>query len=147
MIHENEICYWARHEDGTEVWMKSELSNDWELLMNPYWHKNRKYITNDEWAELRKAQADGKQLQYDDGTWMNRELKILHLGLYLPSEWRIKPEEVYEWQWVFKYNHDDKFGITSSHFATKEKCQEFLDTKELRRTVLYPFEPSKRIRK
>ena len=59
---------------------------------------------NDEWAELRKAQVDGKQLQFNaehkQSSW---EYKVLSVNppIGTPEDWRVDPKKLYEWQWIF----------------------------------------------
>ena len=92
MTHEKEICYWARHIDGTPVWVR--LKDEWKLQKIPIWITNAKYIVDNKWAKLRKAQIDGKQLQYNyiDEGWTNEYFTLANLNDRL-SKWRIKPGE------------------------------------------------------
>lgn len=143
MTHKDEICYWAEHPDGTSVWFKRP-GYGWALYSNttPKWNKDTKYITDNEWAGLRKAQADGKQLQVKTvhGHWVNSTLKIRHLKTDDIENWRIKPEgRIYEWQYYRKLN-DDTFKLTFLHYANEEEIG-------AKHSGWKKFEPSKRERK
>lgn len=99
MRHKEEIVRWANSPDGTKVWEK--LNSGWHLSTYPAWSPNVPYIVDDEWAELRKAQADGKQLQYCDiyNKWVDRVLDVSYMNTTsssILSRWKIKPEPVYE---------------------------------------------------
>ena len=94
MTHEKEIQRWATCPDGTKVWWKDNL-RDWLLTVNASWNKKYNYIVDDEYAELRKAEADGKSIEYNayyapnsGGVWSK------HLGnITLPVEnYRIKSD-------------------------------------------------------
>ena len=146
MKHADEICYWAKHPDGTKTWWKNKYENKWKFV-DPGWYIDSEdiYIVDDKWSELRKAQADGKQLQslikpdkFEDQT-LDRYL----MSHSTPSEWRIKPKEtVYEWQWIITTNYDC-FDITAKHFATKEEAQKSIGSLV---SVFEKYKPSKRIR-
>ena len=94
MKNTDEICYWTKHKTGTKVWYKSGFTdNKWELKEKVYWDGLGIYIVDDEWAELRKAQIDGKQLQTLQGIWRDETLTYKSLnGVGQPKHWRIKPE-------------------------------------------------------
>lgn len=138
MTHETEIKYWAEHPDGTRVWLKYE-DCDWTSLQDHEinWRlKDGIYIVDNQWAELRKAQADGKQLQYNEGTWEDRILILSHIDLYNILDWRIKSEEpVYEWQWIWFCERTGRYAI--SGFMTEDEANEWF----------VKYEPSKRERK
>ncbi len=102
MTHEHEIKYWAEHPDGTKVWARPQ-SEDWLILGIPGWAPDVMYIVDDEWAELRKAQADGAMIQMlDRGSnidlpkdwWKTSFYKIYKTGS--PNNYCIKPKEWYE---------------------------------------------------
>jgi len=65
MKHEKEIKYWAEHAEGTLVFYKKEgVEGEWETLHDKIsWAPECEYIVDDEWAELRKAQVNGKKIQ------------------------------------------------------------------------------------
>jgi len=144
--HANEIRYWAEHPDGTKVWLKHQNS-DWTLLEDYEinWRlKKGIYIVDDEWAELRIAQADSKQLQYlsFSGKWIDDTLDYNKMTLMLKN-WRIKPENpVYEYQVIYRLTNSNVYNLT---------CEYYKDEEEFKRTssefvFVELYEPSKRER-
>lgn len=95
--HSDEIKYWAEHDNGTKVWYRVPNCKLWAITSQPCWEQETTYICNDEWADLRKKQADGKQLQFKDGDlvpeWKDGELTVDNLEMTKLEWWRIKPEE------------------------------------------------------
>lgn len=90
--HWRELKRWAEAPNGTEMWHKTE-NEKWVLSLFISGSDDSEYIVDDEWAELRKAQADGKQLQYLHGSvWTDCELRYVDMKTSKASEWRIKPE-------------------------------------------------------
>ena len=140
MKHEDEICRWARMPVRTEVWFRNNHSNRWLSTSCPGW-ENDFYIIDDQWAELRKAQTDGKQLQYKedlglwkDTTFTNEDINTLF------GRWRIKPKPVYEWQWTY-LAPSGRFEITLNYYAETDITELDLEKGFMK------FEPSKRERK
>lgn len=75
--HWKEIRRWAESPEGTQLLCGCEdMGRGWVLTSVANFREEAIYIVDDEWARLRKAQADGKQLQYKDeyGNWVDREL-------------------------------------------------------------------------
>ena len=156
MTHKEEIKYWANHPNGTKVWLKSSKDTEWKLS-NGYvaWFESSIYIVDDEWAELRKAQIDGKQLEFKEYLIHTREEKIyerilgwVSMKTTSPNDWRIKPEEPrYEWQWVIQYQ-TGHYSLTTKHYTSKDEA---LEDKEHSLGICFkivePYEPSKRERK
>jgi len=144
--HKDEICRWANSPDGTAVWYKYR-GIDWTLTKNPHWSPDVNYVVYDEWAELRKAQIDGKQLQMNptkSGPWVDKELTIDNMDSGAPYMWRIKPPEVaYEWQWLYYFEHDDVIGVTEAFYSTEEEARNYI-AKDVK--VVKKWEQSKRIR-
>jgi len=135
--HKEEICRWANSPEGTKVWRKSY--DDWDLFDNPIWDRNKIYITNNEWAELRKAQVDGKQLQYEDinGEWKDDKFTLEKSKYYTIEQWRIKPKKLtYKWQWLYK-DASGKWRITYHHH---ERFNSNIFTE------IQKWEPSKRLK-
>ena len=146
MKHAEEMCYWSRRKDGTDVW---EYKNSWLKVSYPMWEPECMYIVNDEWAELRKMQFDGYQLQYLEilGFWSDRNLT---LGVVKRSSsadaskrWRVKPTEtdgeVYEWRWICR--EGEVFYFTS-YFKNESEMIESESPKE----VVERYENSRRSR-
>ena len=101
--HKEEILRWANCPDGTKVWVKADIVTKWIMVNTPDWLPDRIYIVNDEWQLLRRSQADGKQLQRRLSK--NHEFEDADIESCVPihlKNWRIKPEPVYEWQWICK---------------------------------------------
>ena len=148
MKHEAEIKYWSEHPDGTKVWLKSSKDTEWQITYLPRWGSDAIYIVDDQWSDLRKAQADGKQLQRMDGIgdvgqrlWSDYILAYSDMADTQPKHWRIKPEEpVYEWQVVYFYN--GRYHISTDHYKDEE---EFRQKMSMQFIELY--EPSRRERK
>ena len=143
MTHKDEIKYWAEHPDETKVWWRGIDDIDWMSSDKPLWTDRHIYIVDDQWAELRKAQADGKQLQfciYDewtDSTLTLGEIRSAMSGVV--SDWRIKQKEpVYEWQWIFKDIDKDKYYMTTCFYTEKGINADF------KQKPIERYEPSKR---
>ena len=138
----SEIIRWAKAPEGTKVWCHEKGNvKDWELLCcSPEWHPNKKYIVDDEWSELRKAQINGKQLQCLDWKvdgYSNETLDTHSMTLTNVEDWRIRPEPVYEWQYVYEVSVGiNKYGLTE-HRTDEEasgqsgKYSKFEDSKRL----------------
>ena len=143
MKHKNEIIRWANSSDGTKVWARGVGSDtSWKTVSCPGWFKSGIYIVDDEWAELRKAQADGKQLQhkaFDTGIFTNNYLCETTMETTYTEDWRIKPDEpIYEWQYIRYDEASDMFQFTVH--KTEEEASIISDT-------IYKYEQSKRERK
>ena len=148
--HADEIRYWAEHPDGTGAWFREYNDTEWYLDKYPKWNAKGIYIVDNEFSELRKAQADGKQLQRVDffnsphQSWTDMELTVNNIESTLPEHWRTKPEPVYEWQWHYKIG-DLPFRLTDVHYATKDDVAKELSIyTDLNVEVLDKYEPSKR---
>jgi len=155
MKHGKEIKYWAEHPDGTRVWQRTDdIGSEWELNLFPKWHETFHYIVADEWAELRKAQEDGKQLQ-----WKGSDAVLGYYSMHNTNieDWRIKPDEpeepVYEYQWIYRIPTDkDGTYYMSMYYCTDE--EDFAKiypnaaiSGKSRYIPIEPYLPSKRIRK
>ena len=130
--HQQEIIRWAKAPKGTKIWYKQEGDAKWYITEGTKWYEDTQYIVDDKWAELRKAQADGKQLQWiNEGEFVDVTLKNSPTGLI--KYWRIKPEPVYEWQWIIR-RANNTFALTVHKTEHEMKLG------------YEKFEPSKRIR-
>ena len=143
MTHKAEIKYWAEHPDGTKVWQYEEMNiTPWKLLCcAPEWFHDKKYIVDNEWSELRKAQADGKQLQFNFGEfddWEDTTLTYYRMATSNPPHWRIKPKKkVYEYQWIVFDT------ITNEYLFTAHSVDKPIDPAYFINTIS-KYEPSKR---
>ena len=139
--HKDEITRWANSAESTNVWYKSRDGN-WYLLDRPAWINKVAYIVDDEWAELRKAQADGKQLEVIIGsTWISETLLIGHESVSGTNVWRIKSKEVYEWQWIIQDVSSGKYDITNGSYTKEEAEDRYNDIKYTK--LIEPYRPSK----
>ena len=143
MKHADEIKYWAEHPDNTKVWYRNIDKTEWELI-KPRWDNTGIYIVDNQWSTLRKAQADGKQLQLNlGGTWMNRELTLQEIKLRntAPKHWRVKPKE---YQWFYKKYGKRGVRLTDSFYTNENEVREELErVNEMRKElelVLHNFE-------
>ena len=122
MTHKDEIQYWAEHQDGMIVQFRTPESIFWYKTDQPQWKPRNVYIVDNEWAFLRKAQREGKQLQclnYFNPGWTDVSLDIDATKVTTPEEWRIKPAEPkYEYQWIYEIQ-PDTFVITE-HMTPEE---------------------------
>ena len=138
--HYSEIVRWAHNPQL--VWTRMSNNKGWVLISNPQWNESTVYILDDKWAELRKAQADGKQLQCINNIGTDYTNDILDYQAMLitqPEDWRIAVE--YEYQWMIQT--DKNYDITSNHYTSKEVAQDNVGEYG---TVTESFEPSKRIK-
>lgn len=81
-----EVIKWFIDNPDKEVWCKD--NEGWFVTNNPTFYLNYAYVKNDEYAELRKAQADGKVIEFrqsEDDFWSetnNNNSFILPLSNY-----------------------------------------------------------------
>jgi len=91
----NQIQFFIENPDKG-LWFKGSKDEEWRLTKNPIFYYTQQYVENDEYAEFRKALADGKTVQYifrkgtSDEHYRNVESKELNLH---PSYYRIKPDK------------------------------------------------------
>ena len=160
-----EIERWAKAPNGTKVWNRKKNDHTW-YIAEPLWAEYHIYVIGDEWAELRMAQIDGKQLQFycsDENRWCDQPLEEIHFKCSTPSEWRIKPEiefPVYrrEKKQGFIVRFDDyeigtivmsdnkkgrKIGFTSEYWAscTDKDIWESVENIEIDGQNLYDTQP------
>ena len=90
-----DIMLWFIENPDKGVWIKGGAYSVWHLHENPEFTLVGKYIQNDEYAELRKAQADGKVIEWTDNpnivgrTWYDNTTSFdMNIFMY-----RIKPDE------------------------------------------------------
>ena len=102
MKYEKEIRYWASKPDGTEVFVRA--IDGWASTTCPTWYPSMKFVVDDEWAELRKANADGATIQaWDVEVWKDLASDWWKHGFYREIEegrttddFRVKPKPWYE---------------------------------------------------
>ena len=125
--HASELIRWANAEKNTWVWYKRSGSKKWSKGQRISWDPSSTYIVDDEWATIRKAIADGGEAQVyrGGGAWEDRKAVPLCPGEENNiNNWRIKPEPVYEYQWL---QYDEPSG---NYSLTDYMTEEFADTLE-----------------
>ena len=137
--HRDEIVRWANSKEGTSVWYKPMGYSDWFLSDSKgiSWDKDTLYICNDNWANLRKARADGKQLQRisNTGEWL--DTKLASQPSHSTEKWRIKPRIELEWQFI---KQDGMGGYCFTNYMTELQARGHQQD-------LVKYEPSERIKK
>ena len=108
-LHGDIIKWWLDNIDKG-VYARHINGENWEYITNPSWSTNNVYVQNDEYAELRMAQADGKIIQHQIGSvdgliWV--DIECITKGIY-----RIKPDEptfkVGDWIFINSKENDEK---------------------------------------
>jgi len=93
-IYANEIKRWA-NAYPVGIWYREKNDKEWKWTENEVsWHKDYIYIVDDEFAEIRKAHADGASVQFNEGddedpNWVTSNEPTFH-GMI--GDYRIKPE-------------------------------------------------------
>ena len=100
-----DIIKWFCDNPNKGVWRKDTPTNDWYIDLEPSFYEDYIYVQNDEYAEYRKALAEGKSIQHMyNGKWCDcygftpqRDFENEK-----PKHYRIKPEELKfeEGDWV-----------------------------------------------
>jgi len=131
----NEMARWV--DSGfKQVWCNTS-ENGWITVLIPSWTPALKWIVDDKYAELRKAFYDGKTIQNnyrDPDIWIDVDEP---LWVIPACNYRIKPEPVFEWQWIIEsFDKDEGYFMTEGFYTEDEKERE----------DWIKFEPSKRIR-
>lgn len=78
MKHEKEMIKWAKSPDNTAVWYNTKTADGWERIFAPGWHSEYVYVIDDEYANLRKAGSDGKEILFN-----------ANFGTKGPAKWTI----------------------------------------------------------
>ena len=99
-LHKDTIL-WFCENPSLGVWSKHEDLNEWTLSFSPSFFTVCIYVQNDQFAEIRKAQADSEpiQMKYTSeihwSDWGQNTIREIHSGCR--CQYRIKPSEpVYE---------------------------------------------------
>ena len=90
-----EVIKWFCDNPDKGVWRKDHRTNNWHFCMQPEFCYSDTYVQNDEYADFRKALADGKTIQYklSGDNWCDAiDPKSLLVGGNIKNL-RIKPEE------------------------------------------------------
>ena len=142
----NEMARWV--DSGfKQVWCNTN-ENGWITVLIPSWTPAHKWIVDDEHAELRKLQFNKPNTKFQMyNTFENVWEDAIGNALWLPNiDYQVKPEPVYEYQWLYKYTPDlgePIYLMTEKYHTRKETIlNEYYGASEP-----IPFEPSKRERK
>jgi len=108
--HKEAIQWFMDQPEGTEIWCKYDK---WYLTSTPSWSVTCEYIINDEYAEFRKAIAEGKTIQSrgcdGSGNWFDLGTTT-HPCIFENKfdTYRIKPDEPQfkVGDWVMFKNND-----------------------------------------
>lgn len=93
-----EVIKWWIDNFEYGVWTKKDSNNLWEHVLEPAFDTKREYIENDMYSDLRKAEHDGKVIQFKMGSlWVNARTKLIFSGSL--SNYRIK-KEVLSGDWI-----------------------------------------------
>ena len=87
--HKPVIIWWLKNT-GRGVWIRMCNSDVWYKSKNPTFEEFEVIVQNDEYAEFRKAQADGKVIQDDTGLDWSECRYLWDLPI---ERYRIKPDE------------------------------------------------------
>ena len=124
--HKKEIIRYANSKDGAQVWFSHNFQ-EWKLTEEPIWVDSTNYIVDDKWADLRKAQIDGKiiEAKITPDTWSKHNLN----ESFAPSYYRIQPNDpIYYYQWEKLNSSNDTIMI--SQFMTDERAKRSASTKD-----------------
>lgn len=106
--HKDTLHWWSQSESRTVWVIGCSLIGDWKLDRNPNWYSDQIIVPNDQFADQRKAGAEGKQLQvsYDDGLhWYD---KLTHKIKWSGCLVRVKPVTIFKkGDWV----KSEEFGL------------------------------------
>ena len=145
-IHEKEMIRFAKSPDRTRIWWRTIESRDWSTSYIPSWAKGYVYIVDDEWAEIRKGDADGIIIQFRNqstGNWQATIEEIIDYDEDDVAIYRLKPAEpVYEYQWIYRIEKN-KYDISRSYYKTKEDFEKY--TMIQSKKIIERYEPSKRL--
>ena len=93
-----EVIKWFVDNPEKGVWAKHpKEQNKWILTYRPNWYTSGMYVQNDKYTKFRKAQTDGKTIEYQyglnspSGVEWRELLAPCHFEVY--KNYRIKPEE------------------------------------------------------
>jgi hypothetical protein len=115
--HSKVINYFYSQPEGTKIWVRGEVDDiEWRLVDLPSWSTQNIYIIADDYAELRKAIADGKVIQKKvRGKWVDLNLKNPNdTFTSSPENYRIKP--------VINYPVCMKNNFMVVKFLNNKKC-------------------------
>jgi len=104
--HKN-VMLWFIANPEKDVWGRDDNSDNWTLTDTPVFSLGSTFVQNDEYAEFRKAEADGKTIQFytpnhygktieernNFTEWEDCTMEMFDNSLqYSDTEFRIKPD-------------------------------------------------------
>ena len=119
--HADEIIRFANSKEGTKVWFSHQFQS-WKLTDEPIWSDGSKYIVDDGWAELRKAEADGKiiEARLSPDIWSKHIIN----EEFAPSYYRIQPDEIiYYYQWERLEMNNNRLVTSPFYVSDSEAIQ------------------------
>jgi len=112
------VIKWFCDNAEKGIWVYSTALGKWNLRNNPNWTLAYPHIQNDEYAEYRKAQADGKVIQYQENrcnNWINLEHNHTWYFKQPIEQYRIKPDEPFKvGDWVTYQSYPKSNGSITS---------------------------------
>jgi len=94
-----EVIKWFCDNPDKGVWRKDTPTNDWYIDNTPAWYEDYIYVQKDEYAEFRKALADGETVQLDnqfeyDSSKLKTWIEVDEISDHIPvAHYRIKSDE------------------------------------------------------
>lgn len=150
-----EVIKWFCDNPEKGVWLRSP-NGGWTFTRKPFWDIQCKYVQNDEYAELRKAQADNKIIEHKSpelNVWYTKS-KTSDFNTF--TDYRIKPDEpkfkVDDWVYteegylgkIISHIYNNLYNISGLRFNAKVSR---LWTPKEGDVVIFLDEPTPRILK
>lgn len=115
------VIKWFCDNADKGIWCKLLKDDYWVHCDGVSFELKNKYVQNDEYAELRKAKADGKTIQFDDPMDEQKWSDLLEPFEFLDdvNMFRIKPDEP-EFKigdWVYPPNRNTPIQVKKDMFG------------------------------
>lgn len=128
--HKEVIAWWLENPDRGVWYYGSDGDDKWHIRYEPHFLEEHKYVQNDEYSDLRKAQADGKTVEsrFEYGTKSKLDCWSVHLDIFKGGAgcYRIKLEEptfkVGDW---IQHPDDYVFMFQQEHIEDQPFCGDF----------------------
>jgi hypothetical protein len=81
------------------------------------------------WASVIRAWADGKIVQHRDENSLYNWVDYCAIGEASPAfnnsrlKWRVKPETVTKWQWLYRDSDSQPYNITDEYYANEAEVR------------------------
>ena len=119
--HKDEILRFANSKQDVCVWQKEFIEDEWKKYTNASWLRDTMYIVDDAYAEIRKAQADGKTIERLNisNVWVEcNNCKFTENIFNGAHSYRIKTDEpTYYYQWE-RLEMNNKRIVTSPFYVS-----------------------------